>query len=390
MKLVKNKAGDWTRRIHGLDTNERTIAEALKEVGYFTAIIGKWHAGEWLPEHLPMGQGFMHQYGHYAWGIDYNHYTIPHNSPATFAVYDWHRNQEPLFEQGYATDLFANEAVRLIAEHKKNNTENGDVKPFFIYVPFNAVHGPIDDIPRYTEQYTKREAALKCLDDAVGRIVGAIDQYGYGDDTLVIFANDNGGIRENMNAPYRGTKNTTYEGGVRVPCIMRWPNKIQPNTVNNQLMHIIDFYSTFLTLAGASLEQARDVDGMNMTDVIFENKQSMRDEVIYDVSGCVRLPTIRKGDYKLMGDELYNIVKDPSEKNNIAATHPGIVKTLKARLMKLGAERPPLGDMDLLMTPAQPWVYGQQENETAPGWLKEIVRSVRKTRNRSQVRQGMS
>ena len=186
MKLVKNKEGDWTRRIHGMDTKERTIAEALKEKGYFTAIAGKWHLGEWLPEHLPMGQGFMHQYGHYGWGIDYTNYTIPHNSPATFAVYDWHRNQQPLFEQGYATDLIANEVVRLIANHKK---DNGD-KPFFYYVPFNAIHGPIESIPRYVEKYGKRLAALKCLDDAVGRIVGAVDQYGFGDNTLIIFCND--------------------------------------------------------------------------------------------------------------------------------------------------------------------------------------------------------
>jgi len=379
LKLAKNKEGDETRRIHGLDTDERTVAEALKEEGYFTAIIGKWHAGEWLPEHLPMGQGFMHQYGHYAWGIDYNNYTIPHNSPARFAVYDWHRNQEPVFDQGYSTDLFANEAVRLIAEHRKNHTTTKGTKPFFIYVPFNAVHGPIEVIPRYTDKYEKRQAALKCLDDAVGRIVGAVDQYDYADNTLVIFANDNGGIRENMNAPYRGTKNTTYEGGVRVPCVMRWPGKIKPNTTNGELMHIVDFYSTFIALGGASTQQKRKVDGKNMTDTIFSGKSSPRDEIIFEVTGSVRLPTIRKGDYKLMGNELYNIVKDPSEKNDIAKSNAKLVKRLKARLDKAGKERPPMGDMSLLMTPAQPWVYGQEENANTPEWVKEIVRKVRAT-----------
>ena len=221
MELTKNEDGEETRRIHALATEERTISEALKEAGYFTAIAGKWGAGEWLPEHLPMAQGFTHQYGHYAWGIDYNNYTIPHNAPARFAVYDWHRNQEPLQEQGYSTDLIANEVVRLLANHKEDQKD----KPFFYYVPFNAIHGPLEDIPRYVEKLGKRYAALKCLDDAVGRIVGAVDQFGFTDNTLIIFANDNGAIRDTMNAPYRGTKNTNYEGGVRAPCVLRWPGK---------------------------------------------------------------------------------------------------------------------------------------------------------------------
>jgi arylsulfatase A-like enzyme len=382
MKLAKTTKGVDTRLIHALDTDERTVAEALKEKGYFTAIAGKWHCGEWFPEHLPMGQGFMHQYGHYAWGIDYNNYTIPHNAPAKFAVYDWHRNQEPVFEQGYTTDLIANETVRLIAQHKENHTTNNGVKPFFIYVAFNAVHGPIEDIPRYTDKFTKRESALKCLDDAVGRIVGAVDQYGYKDNTLVIFANDNGGLRDSMNAPYRGTKNTTYEGGIRVPCIMRWPAKLKANSSSNEMMHITDFYNTFITLGGGSLEQARKIDGMNMTGTLFENKKSPRDEIIIEVSGSVRFPTIRKGDYKLMGKELYNIIKDPSEKNDIAAAHPQLVKELKARLTQVGKERPPLGNLKVMQTP-QPWVYGQHENANTPEWLKDLVRQVRKTQPQS-------
>ena len=130
-------------------------------------------------------------------------------------------------------------------------------KPFFYYVPFNAVHGPLEEIPRYLDKYEKRYAALKCLDDAVGRIVGAVDQYGFKENTLIIFANDNGGLRDSMNAPYRGTKNTNYEGGVRVPCVLRWPGKIKPNTTNDEMMHITDFYNTFINLGGASTKQEK-------------------------------------------------------------------------------------------------------------------------------------
>ena len=376
LTLERNSEGDETRRIHGLDTEERTIAEALKEAGYFTGLIGKWHCGEWLPEHLPLGQGFMHQYGHYGWGIDYNNYTTPHNAPARYAVYDWHRNQEPLYEDGYTTDLFANETVRLIAEHKDG--KHGK-KPFFFYVAFNAIHGPLEEIPRYTEKYEKRYAALKCLDDAIGRIIGALDQYGYRHNTLVIFANDNGGLREEMNAPYKGTKNTNYEGGVRVPCVMSWPGILKPNTSNDGMMHIVDLYNTFITLAGGNLKQERKVDGMDMTDMLFAGKASPRDEIIFEVSGSVRLPAIRKGDYKLVGKELYNIAVDPSESENIASKYPQIVERLSQRVAEAGTERPPMPDVSRLMSPALPWVYGQQENANAPEWVKEEVRKVRAT-----------
>ena len=375
LTLTKNEEGEETRRIHALDTEERTIAEALKEQGYFTSISGKWGCGEWLPEHLPMGQGFMHQYGHYAWGIDYNNYTNPHNAPACYAVYDWQRNQEPLHEQGYATDLIANEVVRLLANHER---EQGDA-PFFYYVPFSAVHGPLEEVPRYRDVYDKRYAAIKCLDDAVGRVVGAIEQYGFSDNTLIVFTNDNGAIRENMNAPYRGTKNTNYEGGVRVPCILKWPGKLQPGGTNNEMMHITDFYSTLIKWGGGSLAQERQLDGIDMTDVILNGAKSPRDEIVFEVSGSVRLPSIRKGEYKLKGEELYNIANDPSEKTDLASKLPHVVTLLKERLHVLGEERPPMPDLNLLMTPALPWVYGENENATAPDWVKTAMRKVRET-----------
>lgn len=375
LQLTKNDDGEETRRIHALATEERTIAEALKEQGYYTSISGKWGCGEWLPEHLPMGQGFDHQYGHYAWGIDYNNYTIPHNAPARFAVYDWHRNEEPIYEQGYSTDLISNEVVRLIANQKK---EHGK-KPFFYYVPFNAVHGPLEEIPRYRDKYDKRQAAIKCLDDAVGQILGALDQYGFSENTLVVFTNDNGAIRDNMNAPYRGTKNTNYEGGVRVPCVIRWPGKIKEGSSNNGLMHVTDFYSTLVSLGGGSLEQERTLDGMDMTDMLLKNIESPRDEIVFEVSNSVRLPSIRKGDFKLTGKELYNIVLDPSERNDIASVHPEVVNELTKRVEYYGKQRPPMPKMNLLMTPALPWVYGQQENAKTPQWLKDIMMGVRET-----------
>ena len=374
LELAHNESGQPTRMLHGLDTNEHTTAEALKASGYFTAIVGKWHLGEWLPGQLPMGQGFDHQYGHYGWGIDYNNYTIPHNSPARFAVYDWHRNQQPLDEQGYSTDLFANETVRLISQQSAET-------PFFIYVPFNAIHGPLEQIPRYTDSLDKRSAALKCLDDAVGRIVGAIDQYGFTDDTLVVFANDNGGLTEQVNRPYRGTKNTTFEGGVRVACTMRWPGKIKGGKTSDAMMHVVDLLPTFVRLAGGTTEPCRPLDGMDMTPVLISGQASPRTEIVYEVSGSVRLPTIRSGDYKLMGDMLYNIVEDPAESTDVAANHPDVVAKLKSRLDAVGQQRPTLADIlgtpPRLMNPPQPFVYGRDENRKPPEWLKRRVEAVR-------------
>ncbi len=376
LTLAKNEDGELTRRIHALDTNERTVAEALKEAGYFTSIIGKWHCGEWLKEHLPMQQGFDHQYGHYAWGIDYNTFMIPHNAPVPFHVYDWHRNEKPIRETGYSTDLIAAEFERVIESQSSE-------KPFFIYVPFNAVHGPIDVVPRHTDKFSPRNAALKCYDEAVGRIIKAIDSNGFRENTLLICTNDNGGLTEQSNRPFRGTKNTTFEGGVRVPCLMRWPGKLKPGTSNNSMMHVVDLFATFINLAGGKLEQERPLDSLDMTDAIFHNQPSPRREIVFEVTGSVRIPTIRQGDYKLMGKKLYNITTDPGETTDISSKHPELVKQMYARLMQVDKERPALGEKPLLMRPALPYVYGLEENESPPSWLIKAVKRARSKQPRS-------
>lgn len=377
LQLAYNDRGEATRRIHALDTEERTIAEALRDAGYFTSLIGKWHLGEWLPEHLPMGQGFQHQYGHYAWGIDYFTKTIVHNAPARFAVYDWHRNQQPLQEKGYATDLFAAEAERVIASRKDEDA------PFFIYVAFNAVHGPLNPPPGFNgdanDPLAVRDAMLQSLDAAVGRIANAIDEHGFRDNTLFIFTNDNGPVLESMSRPFRGTKNTTFEGGVRQPAVIRWPGHTEPGTTKDGLVFIADFFPTFITLAGGSHEQERAVDGLDITSMLFEHASNPREEIIYDVAGSVRLPTIRRGDFKLMGDALYNVRSDPAETTDVAEQHPEVVAKLRERLEVIGRERPRLGEKPLLMDPPLPYVYGLNEQQDIPDWLIKAVDSIRST-----------
>ncbi len=376
MKLAHLPDGTPTRRILGLPTEERTVAEALKEAGYTTALVGKWHLGEWLPEHLPMGQGFDHQYGHYGWGIDYNNHTIPHNAPAIFCVHDWHRDQKPALEHGYSTDLIADEAVRLIGQQTSD-------KPFFHYIAFNAIHGPLEEIPRHTDRLDKRSAAIKCLDEGVGRILAAIEAGGFADNTLVIFTNDNGGLTEEVNRPWRGTKNTTYEGGIRVPFLARWPGHLKPATTNDAMMHVTDLFPTFVTLGGGTLSQPLPLDGIDMSAVMLEGKPSPRKEIVIEVSGSVRLPTLRKGDFKLVGSELYNLAADPGEKTDIAKLHPELVAEMSARLKQAAAERPPLGELPILMDPALPYVYGRDENHDVPQEIQSHVDAIRATQPQS-------
>lgn len=370
LSLPKTATGEPTRRVHGLDLHERTLAEALREAGYYTAIIGKWHQGEWLKAHLPLQRGFMHQYGPYAWGIDYNTKMIVHNAPSHFGVYDWHRDEQPVFEPGYATDLLADETERII------NQQDG-TRPFFLYVPFTAVHDPINQVPRYVEQYGAEGATLKILDDAVGRIIALLERKGFAKNTLVVFTNDNGGRVEDSNRPLRGKKDTNWEGGIRVPAIVWWPGVVAPGTVRDGLMHISDFYPTLVKVAGGSLDQPLPLDGMDMAPMLFGGQPSPRHEIVFEVTGTVRNPAIRQDDYKLVGHELFNVVTDPYETKNVAAEHPDIVARLKTRIRLLSAERQPIQGMESLMDPPLPYIYGEEENRNPPAWLVETVKAER-------------
>jgi arylsulfatase A-like enzyme len=376
LTLPKLPSGEATRRIHGLPTSERTIAEVLRDAGYYTAITGKWHLGEWKKEHLPLQRGFMHQYGYYAWGVDYMKKTILHHTPSPYTVYDWHRNEVPLYEEGYTTDLITDEAVRVIADRANRG-------PFFLYVPYGAVHGPLTHAPRYIADYGVSGATLKILDDGVGRILVALEQSGVSENTLVIFTNDNGGLTEESNRPLRGKKDTNWEGGVRIPAVLRWPGKIAPKAVHNGLMHMTDFFPTLIAAAGAQVDPRRPIDGYNLLPALLNSTPSPRNEIVFEVTGSVRVPAIRQGDYKLVGHELFNIAADPNETKDIATLHPDVVARLKQRILDMSNQRIPLGEMSDLMSPALPYVYGEMENRDPPAWLRTIVDEVRSTQPKS-------
>ena len=169
----------------GMLRDERTVAEALREAGYATWITGKWHLGEWRTAHLPLARGFDHHYGFYGALIG----SFTHTREG---ILDWHRNGRPVIEEGYSTFLLAEEAARLIMRHDGS-------RPFFLYLPFNAVHSPNQAPEEYLKKYEHlgrtgpQRAQLECMDIAAGRVMKALRDKGIDRDTLVLFANDNGG-----------------------------------------------------------------------------------------------------------------------------------------------------------------------------------------------------
>lgn len=314
----------------GMLKDERTIAQALRDAGYSTWICGKWHLGEWQTAHLPTSRGFDHHYGHYSAAID----SFSHTRGG---VLDWHRNREPVIESGYSTFLLADEAVRLIRNQDP-------AKPFYLYMPFNAVHGPHMAPPEYVRKYehlgrhAAQRAQLECMDVAIGRVLKAIAEKGIANDTLVMFTNDNGGPAGAPNGPYRNGKSAHHEGGIRVPAAIRYPGKIRAGSVSNALLHVTDLFPTFCNLAGAGARKGLPLDGHDAWAAISAGAASPRTEIVSSRD------VIRMGDWKLIekdasyynwGPEplqLYNIADDPREERNRAADQPATVAKLRERL----------------------------------------------------------
>lgn len=359
---------------YGLPLEERTLPEALKEAGYTTAIMGKWHLGHFQPAYLPLQRGFDFQYGHYNGAIDY----FTHNRDGG---HDWHRNDKASYDPGYSTHLLANEAARFIRE-------KGGRQPFYLYVPFNAVHAPHQAPDKYTEPYSQLKeprrtyaGMLAAMDEAIGQILAALDEKGLRKNTLIIFSSDNGGPAPGIvtdNGPFRAGKGTLYEGGVRVAACLAWEGRIKAGSVVNAPLHIVDWYPTLLRLAGASLKQKLPLDGRNAWAALTQGAPSPHTEIL--LNSTPNTGAIRVGDWKLVlngavnageGDgaespslvasvELFNLEDDPYEKHNLAEKEPVKVKELRARYDGLAAQamppkaKPKPGDFK------SPKVWGEQ------------------------------
>jgi arylsulfatase A-like enzyme len=321
--------GAITNRLHrGLDPSVVTMADVLKQAGYVTGMFGKWHLGT-QPQFHPQARGFDEFYGFLAGA----HSFFPAKKPQPFHSTIM-RDTSPLIEPEYLTDAIARETVAFI---DANHT-----KPFFAYVPFNAVHTPIEATKKYQDRFpnesnqTKRDyyAMTSALDDAVGSIVDTIDKHGLTNNTLVIFVNDNGGpiyTGVQSNGPLKLGKLFLFEGGIRVPMIIKLPGTFKPNSVYDQPTSTLDLFPTTCGAAGIKLPPKINLDGVDLTPFIKGKVLGLPHDTLFWSNG----PNIavRHGNWKLIKSYdntwLFNLASDIGESSNLAKSKPEIVEQLE-------------------------------------------------------------
>ncbi len=321
-----------TRQV-GMDTSETTIAELLKQAGYATGIMGKWHLG-YRPEYNPVHHGFDEFYGYVSGNVDF------HSHYDNAGIYDWWHNLDSVKEEGYVTDLITEHAVAFIDRHKQ--------QPFFLYVPHEAPHAPFQGRQDTAYRFPNREFSyygpvedkhaayremVEVMDEGIGKIIQALEAHGLEQNTLVFFLSDNG-AEENYgdNGPLNGHKTNLWEGGHRVPAIAYWPGKIQAKTSDETLMSF-DLFPTFLELANVSAPANRELDGQDLTPHLLENKALPERSLFWKYRNQ---KAVRKGKWKLLINKkdtfLYDLRADLSESHNLASQNRQIVDELSEEL----------------------------------------------------------
>jgi arylsulfatase A len=347
---------------NGLNPNEITVASILRRLGYFTAIIGKWHLGH-LARFLPTRHGFDYYYG-----IPYSNDMAIDPVNAKFAKNIVFRegkdadkvrsekavnNKVPLMrgeevieypvDQTTLTKRYTAETIRLIKENKD--------KPFFIYIPHAMPHVPLHVSPEFKgKTKTLFGDVMEEMDWSVGEILKAVKEAGIDKKTLIIFTSDNG-AHQGSAGVLRGKKATIYEGGFRVPCIARWPGKIPADVVNDEVTATVDVLPTLTKLASGSVPDDRPIDGKDIRPLLFGEKNAKSPHEYYlfpHLNGALRAGEWKfypwpegadkkkaKTDPPKKGVQLYNLAKDISETKNVAADHPELVARLQAVYQKM-------------------------------------------------------
>ncbi|MEM7533619.1 MAG: sulfatase [Chloroflexota bacterium] len=340
---------------YGLNPDEATVASLLKEQGYASKMVGKWHCGD-QREFLPTRHGFDSYYG-----IPYSNDMGIQNETDTYPPLPLVLDEDVIQaqpDQASVTERYVEESLRFI-----RHTHNEGEQPFFLYFAHMYVHLPI----YVTDQFMRESdngrygAAVQAIDWSVGVLLHEIKRLGLDDNTLVIFTSDNGSRARGeggSNGPLRGHKGTTWEGGQRVPCIMRWPGQIPAGTECNELATAMDLCPTLSTVGGVSMPEAgvikgHTIDGKNIMPMMLgePDATSEYDAFYYYLMTC--LQAVRVGDWKLHVktrgtrrvieemNALYNLAEDIGETNNVYEQHPEIVAALEA---KLDACRRDIGD----------------------------------------------
>ena len=329
-----------------------TLGEALKAQGYTCGHVGKWHLGDDADGTGPLSQGFDLNIAGSRAGAPYS-YFYPYCNKKKGAC---HIGLEQGKEGEYLTDRLTDEAIKYMVSAAK-----GD-KPFFLYMSHHAVHTPIkapaDLVAKYEQKPKGRyhtnavyAAMIESLDNSVGRLLNTLDSLGIAENTLVVFTSDNGGSEPvTDNFMLRGGKGMPYEGGIKVPMIVKWPGKTQPGSKSEEVVCNIDFYPTFLNIVGGSNPS---LDGVDISG-LFEGKEKLKDRDLfwhfpaylqaYEQDGPAFRATpytiIRSGKWKLIyyyetgSSELFDLSLDPKEEKDLSEKYPAVVKQLRNRLMK--------------------------------------------------------
>ncbi|MDA7510951.1 sulfatase [Verrucomicrobia bacterium] len=337
------------RRVRGLPVEEFTIAEALRGSGYRTASIGKWHLGS-EPFSLPQHHGFdvnVAGNGHGAPG----NYFFPFNGnwkiPTTPLRVKWNTLSDGKPGE-YLTDRLTDEAVTFLHDNKD--------QPFFLYFPHYGVHTPLQAKKEMIARYQRipieerqgdpiYAAMVESIDQSVGRVLAALRAIGREEDTVVIFTSDNGGFyKATSNAPLRANKGAYYEGGIRVPLIIKWPGVTEPRMIIREPVTSSDLYPTCLAAAGQPDLPNQHRDGVNLLPLLRGRASLDRDAIFWHFPHYNQHPSsfpssvVRRGPWKLIetfdpqGVELYNLVEDLGETENLASKQPDLTRNLQQRL----------------------------------------------------------
>ena len=374
---------------HGIHPQERFMSESFQEAGYQTAIVGKWHLGHSQVIFHPNQRGFSLFYGHLHTEVGY----FPPFSNQ--GGKDFQRNGKSIDDQGYESYLLAAEARKWIENRDKS-------RPFFLYMPFIAPHTPLDapqelkakyeDFPdergparsfsdrqsrfaRLTGRKSLRPlyaAVVEAMDIAIGRVLDTLEQEGIADNTIVLFFSDNGGQRVFSvggadNAPLRGGKGETFEGGIRVPAVIRWPQRIAAGVRLEQMMTVMDVFPTLAAAAGIPTGADKKLDGMNLWPALSGGQQIPRQDYVIFASetplyGSMSFTALNE-EWKLVqhvehgldsieiSNLLFNLREDPYEYNNLAQAHPKRVRQLAAKIRYWRSLHPISGVRSQLVAP---------------------------------------
>ena len=323
----------------GLPLDQPTLPQQLKSVGYTTAMVGKWHLGN-RPEFHPTRRGFDEFFGFLGGAHGYN--TVGQGANVL------QRGTVPLDQTDYLTDAFSREAATFIDRQARAQVAAGDgeKRPFFLYLTYNAVHTPMQAPMQYLARFpdekddTRRTmlAMLTAMDEGVGQVLARLREHKLEDDTLICFLSDNGGpthANGSRNTPFRGVKNTAWEGGIRVPFIVQWKGSLPAGKVYDHPVIALDIAPTIYSVAGVSTLPKGRFDGVELLPYLSGANPSPPHDALFWRSG--EQWAVRAGNHKLTRADvsapakLFDLSKDAGESHDLAATNPDLAASLKAR-----------------------------------------------------------